>query len=246
MFVINSCNFFKFLTLISLMPLLITGLSTRAESGLVSTYLPKRTIQAKFKPPKTSKPKDSSGAGSRDGLGCPGEQPIQVLMPHGNYGLTYQERPPIYIKMAGKTKAQRVVLAFQDEALKSYQRVFVPINSSGIISFSLPSDKKALIPGQNYQWSLAVVCGNTLQPDDPVFRGWVQRVARTPEVERQRLQKSTIEQITWLADKGFWYDMLDIMIKARLERPKDAQLATMWKNILQDSGLDAVISEPNK
>lgn len=244
MFVINSC---KFLTLsLLLISLLIIGLSERAQSSLLSTFSPIRTVQAKFKPPKTSKPKDSSGAGSRDGLSCAGEQPIQVLMPHGNYGLTYQERPSIYIKLAAKTKAQRVVLAFHSEALKSYQRVFVPINSSGIISFSLPSDKKALVPGQNYQWSLAVVCGNTLQPDDPVFRGWVQRVARTPEIERQRLQKSIIEQITWLADKGFWYDMLDVMIKARLERPKDAQLANIWKNILQDSGLDAVISEPNK
>ncbi len=244
MFVVNS---WKFLTLsLLLISLLIIGLSRRAQSSLLSTYIPKLTVEAKFKPPKTSKPKDSSGAGSRDELSCAGEQPIQVLMPRDNYGLTYHERPSIYIKLADRTKAQKVVLAFQDESHKSYQRVFLPINSSGIIRFSLPLDKKALVPGQNYQWSLAVVCGATLQPDDPVFKGWVQRVALTPEIEKQRLQKSTIEQIRWYAEQGFWYDMLDVIIKARLETPKDAQLTTMWKSILQSAGLDAAISEPNK
>lgn len=245
MFVLNISKFF--ILSLSLTSLFITGVCTRAQPSLTSTYQPKRlTLQAKFRPPKTSKPKDSSGAGSRDGLRCPYEAPIQVLMPRGNYGLTYQERPSIYIKLADKTKAQKVVLAFYNETLKSYQRAFLPINSSGIVRFSLPLDKKALVPGRDYQWSLAVVCGNSLQPDDPVFKGWVQRVARIPYIENLNQQKSIIEQITWLADKGFWYDMLDVIIQARLKHPQDRQLTSIWKSILQDSGLEAVISEPNK
>lgn len=221
------------------------GTSTRAES-IPRTNLPKPTIQAKFKPPKTSKPKDTSGAGSRDGLRCANEGTIQALMPRGNFGLTYEERPSIYIKLPRQTKAQRVVIAFQDEARKSYQRAFLPINSGGIVRFSLPSDQKALVPGQNYQWSLAVVCGNSLQPDDPIFQGWVQRVELTPSVEKQLKQKSIIGQITWFAEEGFWYDMLDRIIKARLQRPLDAQLEALWKNTLQSEGLDALMSEANK
>jgi len=57
------------------------------------------------------------------------------------------------------------MLSFRDEAGKDYQRAFLPINANGIVSFSLPEDKPALSIGKNHQWSLVVVCGDTLQPE---------------------------------------------------------------------------------
>ncbi len=87
------------------------------------------------------------------------------------------------------------MLTFQDEAGEYDERAFLPItNGAGIVSFTLPAQKSPLAVGKNYQWSLVVVCGETVQPDAPIFRGWVQRVARTSELESELGQKSVIEQ----------------------------------------------------
>jgi hypothetical protein len=100
--------------------------------------------------------------------------------------------------------------------------------------------------GKNYQWSLVVVCGETVQPDDPIFRGWVQRVARTSELESELGQKSVIEQAALYGAKEYWYDMLMVMAQARRSHPDDTQLKALWRNLLESVGLGAIASDPLK
>ncbi len=206
--------------------------------------LPQRIVfQDSFDPPGDGKPKDTSSAGSR-GRCSPDAQPIQPLMPKQNYGLTLEERPSIFINIP-KTSAQQVVLAFQDQAETSSERAVIPITDhAGIVSFSLPAQKLPLVVGKNYRWLLAIVCGKTLQPDDPVLIGWVQRVARTSEWEKELGQKSAIEQAMWYGAKGYWYDLLKVMVQARRSHPNDVKLNTLWQDLLRSVGLSAIASEP--
>ena len=207
-----------------------------------STTLPESIIfQENFEPPGNGEPENTSGAGSRDGLRCsPDEQPIRPLMPKRNYGLTLQEHPPIFIYLP-KTSAQQVVLVFRDETGESYERAFLPINArTGIVNFTLPNEKPPLEVGKNYQWSLAIVCGETVQPEDPTFKGWVQRVAQTPEVESELRQKSAIEQAAWYGANGYWYDMLLAMVQAKQTHPDDVNLTKLWEEVLESAGLSAI------
>jgi len=140
---------------------------------VTSATLPEQIIlQENFIPPKEGKPKDTSGAGSRSQLKCSQKEgAIRPLMPKENYGLTLQERPTIFIQMP-RTSARQVVLMFRDETGEFYERAFLPIKSGdGIVGFTLPKQKQPLAVGKSYQWSLVVVCGETVQPDDPVFMG---------------------------------------------------------------------------
>ncbi|GAB1544363.1 DUF928 domain-containing protein [Scytonema sp. NUACC21] len=204
-------------------------------------------FQESFEPPGDGEPKDTSGAGSRDGMRCSkNEQPIRPLMPKRNYALTLEERPSIYINLP-RTSARQVVLTFQDEAGKSYERAFLPITAqAGIVGFSLPDTKPPLKIGINYQWSLAVVCGKTVQPDDPVFKGWVQRVARSPEMEKELGQQSAPDLVVWYANRGYWYDMLKSIIQAKQTRPSDTKLTAFWENVLKSVGLYDSVSLPLK
>lgn len=243
----NLSHIFRFFTLsLFWQLLLLPGLAVRAQSQLESRHtLPEGIIfHENFEPPGDDKPKGSSGAGSRDGLKCSEDtQSIRPLMPKRNYGLTFAEHPTIFISLP-KTSAQQVVLTFQDEAGKYYQRAFLPITADEqIVSFTLPDDKPPLEVGKNYQWSLILVCGKTVQPDDPVVRGWVQRVAKTPKIESELRQKSLIEQAEWYANKGYWYDMLRVIVEARRSHPDNAQLTKLWQKLLNSVQLGAIISE---
>ena len=234
----------KLLSLGLFMELLLTfGFPNQVKSEVqvrdIST--PEQLIfQENFDPPGDGKPKDTVGAGSRDGLSCPqDEQPIRPLMPKGNYGLTLAEHPAIFVYLPN-TSAKQVVLTFQDESGNSSERVFLAIASrSGITSFKLPDQQPSLTVGKNYQWSLAIVCGETLQPSDPVFKGWVQRVARTANLEQQLPQKSVIEQLQWYSKNGYWYDWLELMVQARRTQPNDAKVSSQWREMLQLVGLDS-------
>lgn len=226
---------------------ILLTLPTQAESKLEnrSVTLSKQLVfQEDFNPPGKGTPKDTSSGGSRDGLRCSQkEQPIQPLMPKRNYGLTLEERPAIFVYIP-ETSARKIVLAFRAEA-GDYKRAFLPITTrAGIVSFTLPNREPPLTVGKNYQWSLVVVCGETVQPDDPVVRGWVQRVARSHQIESELKQKTAIEQAIWYGANGYWYDLLKVMTRARRSHPHDAKLTVVWHDLLKSVGLGAIASEP--
>lgn len=232
---------------LSIILLLTLGFPAQVKSEVEvrETKTPQQQIfQDNFDPPGDGKPKDTVGAGSRDGLMCSqDEQPIRPLMPKRNYGLTLAEHPTIFVYLPN-TSARQVVLTFQDEAGNSYKPLFLAIASrNGIAGFSLPDNQLPLLVGKNYKWSLAVVCGDTLQPSDPVFRGWVQRVARTADLERELQKKSVIEQMQWYAKNGYWYDWLEVMVQVRRTQPNDAKIASQWREMLESVGLGAIASE---
>lgn len=249
-------HLFKVLSLSLAIELLSMGFPAQGKSEVEvrEPNTPERLIfQENFDPPGDGKPRDTVGAGSRSGSKCvQDEQQIQPLMPKHNYGLTLAERPAIFMYLP-KTSAKQVVLTFQDESGNSFKPVFLSINPEDssqsiasrnvVASFRLPDNQPALTVGKNYKWLLAVVCGETLQLNDPIFRGWVQRVARTADLERQLQKKSVIEQMQWYSKNGYWYDLLNLMVQVRWTQPNDVKITNQWQEMLESVGLGAIASE---
>lgn len=196
----------------------LKSLLAQTNSHLIQAEnLPKQLIfQESFDPPGSDQPPRTASGGSRDGRKCfPNELPIQPLMPARNFGLTFYEHPPVFIRLP-KTSAQKVILTFRDEAGKYTEHAVLPISEDGdIVSFALPNDKAPLTVGKNYQWILAVVCGESGQPDDPVFTGWVQRVNQPSKLRQELNRKSPLERVQWYGAQGYWYDMLSILVQEK-------------------------------
>jgi hypothetical protein len=154
-------------------------------------------------------------------------------MPERNFGLTFESHPAIFVALPASS-AQQVVLVFQDESGEFYERAFLPVNtdSDQVASFRLPDGKPPLAIGKNYRWSLVVVCGETVQPDDPVLSGWVQRVERSPELTQSLAQQSCVNKAQWYGEHGFWYDMMEVLAFDRDTCPE------MWQSILTSFGLE--------
>jgi hypothetical protein len=222
-----SCSL-KFLNLSLSIFILIYSLPGFAQSkfpGKDNSLSDEIVFQDSLEPPGEPQPKDTKGSGSRDGKKCSNEeQNIEPLMPESNYGLTLQKLPSVFVRLP-KTKARKVMLSFRDTQGKYYQRAFLPINDNGIVSFSLPEDKPALSIGKNYQWSLVIVCGDTVQPDDPTFIGWVQRVERTNQIDEELTGKTAVEKAKWYGKKGYWYEMVEAIEQVRKTQPHDLRLS---------------------
>ena len=183
-----------------------------------------------FEPPGDDAPQDTSGAGSRDGGACTASEPsIRALVPAGGFGLTQVERPTVFAQLPA-TSAQQVALIVTDEAGDYYERAFLPIaTQDGIAAFTFPSEFAPLSVGTNYRWSVVVVCGETVQPDDPVLSGWVQR---SDTGGLQMNGRSPLNQAQWYAQNGYWYDMLSVLRTEMRSYPTDTQTQALWQSVV--------------
>ncbi len=195
-----------------------------------------------FEPPGDGAPRDTSGAGSRDGAACNTSEPaVKALMPERNFGLTLSERPTIFTRL-GNTSAEQVALVVTNEAGAYYEKAFLSVPTDDTAAFTFPSSFTSLAVGENYRWSLVIICGETVQPDDPVLSGWVQRVDITPE-SQQASQSLPIEQARWYAENGYWYDFVALVRKEiqiseneRISPSSEAeQLQAIWQSVIEAS-----------
>lgn len=199
-----------------------------------------------FEPPGDGAPRETSGAGSRDGASCDVSEPaVKALMPERNFGLTLSERPTVFTQLAD-TSAEQVALVVTNEAGTYYEKAFLPIPDDDIAAFTFPSSFSPIASGENYRWSLVVICEETVQPDDPVLSGWVQRVESTPEIQ-QNSQHLPLEQARWYAENGYWYDFIallreevrtleeNISLQSESTPPETAQLQTIWQSVIEAS-----------
>lgn len=189
---------------------------------------------ANFQPPGDGRPKKTRGAGARDGLRCNSDGPaMQAIMPEENYGLTFQERPGVWIDFGG-TFVPQVLLVFRDELGQTLARNLIPVHAeTSVRYFALAETSSPLVMGKNYQWSLLVACDGTINPTHPIFSGWVQRVAATPASTAVLQQQSMIEQINWYARHGYWYDAVATLRNGLEADAADQVLVAMWKDALR-------------
>lgn len=169
-----------------------------------------------FNPPKEGSPRQTVPAGSRDGALCHGDAiPMRPLMPEENYGLTASARPVIWMEIPN-TQAQEILLVLQTETGIEHSRTQLPIPESteqGIVQLGVPETVAELIPGENYRWTLSILCEGYLNPSDPFFSGWVKRVNYSSEVTQNLANESVVEQVSILQETGYWYDMLPLILQ---------------------------------
>jgi len=183
-----------------------------------------KTLETLFVPPTTSAPKSTANSATRsDGRCDASEAPIQAMIPPQGYGLSSRDRPAITLSLPA-TSAQQAALLFSSESGESEHRVRLsipessrlelpPLRSeaiapSNLVQFQLPADNPGLMPAQRYRWSLVLICGETIEPDDPTFVGWIEYRPLTAAQQRSLAELSGKEKLRWYGERGYWYDML--------------------------------------
>lgn len=195
----------------------------RLEKGL------RQALETAFVPPKDYAPSATATSATRDPRRCHGQESrFHAIVPPGGYGLTLKQRPVITLEMA-QTSAQRVALVVQDQSGKLHGSAFLPLSQSSDrslseagqpgsdrarwVSFQVPDSIPPLMANQPYRWSLVVVCGELLQPDDPTFMGWVEYRETTSEMVQHLANASREQQADWYAKNGYWYDLVEQAIE---------------------------------
>lgn len=204
------------------------------------------TTQILFKP-SGGPPPTTRGAGSRNDRQCAqdtpsnGKPPLTALVPSGQMGLTWTERPTVWVYLP-ETSARQIVLSLKEGSRPHSQR-FIPIASTpGVVGIPLTENAPPLEVGKSYQWVVVLVCGDRPNPNDPVITAAIQRV--TPA--KPFTSPSATEQAAWYGQHGVWYDALTALAEARRSQPNNPALAKLWADFLAQSsvGLGTIAAEP--
>jgi Domain of Unknown Function (DUF928) len=143
-------------------------------------------VHQAFDPPGAGAPPETHGAGSRNGQSCPNQETsLRSLMPIER-GITFSDRPTVAIAVPDNSPIKQAVLTFRDDQEQIHAQVTLPvIVKQGVTRLQLPTSTPPLNVGKAYRWSVVMICGDTVQPDDPILNGWLQRLPKKLQVARR-------------------------------------------------------------
>lgn len=227
-------HFFKYLLLaiscvlsLSIIPIWITP----AEAGIT------------FKPPVTQAPQEDSSGGASRRKSCAADKfnskdtSVVKVLPKSNIGLTTKKYPSIMVYVPA-TGARKAFFSIQDENFNYYYENTLQLpEKSGVMEINLPVSAPPLMTGANYQYSLAIMCGEELEPDSPVVSGWIQRI-KTKDLKLN--QEPSVELASKFASQGIWYDAVSILHKLRKSQPNNQFLINSWQELLNSADLNEV------
>ena len=191
-----------------------------------------------FEAPGAATPRDSASGGVR------GDESVQLtaLLPPTQHGQTQSARPTFYVYVP-PTASTEVFFSIQDEnGNPLYHTVLSISGEGGTLGVKLPESAPELEVGTNYLWALAPIEPNgILRPDNFSVVGWVQRIEASVSPENI---SNPVELATAYGASGLWYDTLEVLANAQLERPGDETFSKEWKDLLEQVGLESVATQP--
>ncbi|MEM1253457.1 MAG: DUF928 domain-containing protein [Cyanobacteria bacterium P01_H01_bin.21] len=200
-----------------------------------------------FIPPEDSGQPRTNRAGGRRGQLCNNSMPtpsLTLLMPPTNQGNTTAAHPT-FLAYLPQTTAKQVFLSLEDEDNNYvYHTTFESPEAAGIVNFSIPETAPVLEIDKYYKVSLAMICGEILDPNDLVIEGWIKRIAPDMFTELPPSQETPLELGAWYARNGVWFDAVQMLADLRIAEPNNLDAIAAWKELLQSVGLDTMGTLP--
>jgi hypothetical protein len=219
---------------------------------LLAKGIPPRWEAKEYQPPDDlSTPNRTAGAGTRSPRsGCPVTgKSLTALLPTSRFGVTATGYPKFFVYMpafSSQNLSLPVEFLLADKnGNEIYKANFQTNGTSGIVTLDLPTDA-GLAPlevGQDYKWSLSIICKVSERSGDLSVEGWVRRVELNPTLSTQLKQASPQKQVELYAEAEIWQDALTTLVQLRRNIPNDPELAASWQKLMRAAGLDDMAQE---
>ncbi len=218
------------------------GLAEAEESKKKSDSSSKS--ESVYKLPKVGKPTGRVGGGRR-GTGTDVPQ-IYVLVPD-HVGYTTAQQPALYWYMAeGSTGEVKFELTLIDESSidPMIDKRFGAPEQAGLQRIELADHGVKLKPGEEYQWSIALVTDSPDRSKDVVSSGWIERVSE-PKGLAERLSAAGPEGAASVyGEEGLWYDTLAAAFDGVRRKPDDDGSRNQLASLLVSAGLPEEAAQP--
>ncbi|MBF2029823.1 MAG: DUF928 domain-containing protein [Oscillatoriales cyanobacterium C42_A2020_001] len=172
------------------------------------------------------------------------------------WGLTTRAHPTFWLHSPkGFQNGALIWLSVFDQTNHLLYRIpfQIPKISNGVVRFAVPSTAPPLQLNTPYRWQFTVYCNSSsndlanLTFDTPfIMSGGVQRVQPSAELQKRlAIAKTPLEQATFYAENGIWYDSLTTLGNSVWDKKtSDTAMPLAWIELLQQSNLKASAAAP--
>lgn len=134
------------------------------------------TLASSFQPKNGGRP-NSNASGARRAMSlcqtAPTATAAAASQPAATVTIASATPQTLWIEVPA-TAARSALIKLEDEhGNYLYHTQFSLSAASPVTPVALPAAVPTLEAGKPYRWSLAIICHDTLDPNDPVFEGWL-------------------------------------------------------------------------
>ena len=220
-----------------------------------------------FEPPENKgKPSSTSAGGSRSS--CPNERietqnsalPLTALLPsNSNQSLTIKPNPAFFVYVP-PTSASGIYFQLKNEQDQIIDQDIIPISAptGKIINLQMSDKTKSLNVGQNYQWSVFLLCKydalqakkdiNTFQKsydlmNEPWVVGNITRIDTPQAFDQVSINNLSLDLVQEYAQQGLWFETLATLHTMIKQQPENTQLLDTWQQLLENQGIENQVSQ---
>jgi hypothetical protein len=169
---------------------------------------------------------------------------LYVLAPN-HTGLTTRPQPSLFWYQSGPTGTRFELTVIEPKKPKPVLRVSVDkADQPGIHRLVLSKYNVTLNPGTMYKWTVSLVPDPASRSQDVIASGYIQRTEPDSEFTAALGNAEGMDRAALYAEKGFWYDALEVVTNEIDATPNDKDLHRRRAALLEQAGLkDAAASE---
>ncbi|MEW6498007.1 MAG: DUF928 domain-containing protein [Cyanobacteriota bacterium] len=231
---------------------LAVNLSAQVPSQLyrssLSNQLPNQWEFRAPRGPGAPVPDNRQGGATRGGECIEDKTELTALVPASGIGLTANEYPTVYWYMP-KSSASELEFVLRDATDREIYSMKYALAKSppgvvtgtpGIMSLSVPAlaGFSPLEIGQEYQWSLALICNPLDRSSDYIVEGKIKRTLPDPTLIQTVQRATPQERIALYAQARLWYETVGTMAELQRAQPNDYELKQAWRKLLNSVDLD--------
>lgn len=171
-----------------------------------------------YEPPRRGAPASRISGATRGAAS--GQVEVLVLAPEAA-GLTLDAAPTLYWYLSHPAGKAIEVTVIRDDVPAPLLDVTAQVPpAGGIQSFSLAAHRASLLPGIEYQWSVALILDPSDRSRDAVASGRIRRVEASPELRARLAAAAPRERPRILAAASIWYDAIAELSAAAARDPR--------------------------
>jgi hypothetical protein len=188
-----------------------------------------------YKPPLTDDSRDGENGSTRDT--SEEASVLQVLAPD-HVGLTTQSQPTLYWYTSTPVAVRLEVTRIEEDKTSTLLKVEPDTNKdAGIQQLDLGEHNISLQPGVVYQWSVALVTGESSPSRELLSRGDIKRIEPGEGLTSRIKRSQGTKLVNVYASEGIWYDALQTISSMIDKSPEDKNLGAIRTSLLEQVGL---------
>lgn len=202
-----------------------------------------RQRPSKYVPPSTdARPQRLISGGSR-GCNQPGNSSLTLLVPPSHLPLTISRHPTFLFHLDNLPRHSLLFTLVEPGMIEPIWETKLTLTQPGLVTLKLPPDTLGLEVGQEYYWTVAILCNEKRPSQNAYARAAIKRIPPPAKITDQLISNpDNREKAQIYAQSGFWYDAIASSYQDYLQDVPSRQLDAYFWQLLAQVGLQNIRS----